>query len=86
MFDVQLSTKAGDFYRKADRPLARKLARCFEQLERNPRHHPNVKPLAGNLAGSYRYRVGDYRVLYRIDDQQQSVQVVKIAHRSEVYE
>jgi mRNA interferase RelE/StbE len=86
MFEVQLSSKASDFYRKVDKPLARKLARCFEQLERDPRHHPNAIPLAGTLAGSYRYRVGDYRVLYRIGDQQQSVHVVNIAHRSDVYE
>jgi mRNA interferase RelE/StbE len=86
MSDVRLSAKAQDFYRKADKPLARKLARCFEQLEQEPRHHPNIKPLKGNLAGSYRYRVGDYRVIYRIDDGQQAVRVLKIAHRSEVYE
>jgi mRNA interferase RelE/StbE len=63
MFKVDLSRKAQEFYKKADRPLARKLARCFEQLEPDPRHHGNIKPLAGNLAGHYRYRVGDYRVI-----------------------
>jgi mRNA interferase RelE/StbE len=86
MYKVQLSTKAQKFYQKADRPLAQKLAKCFEQLEQEPHHHPNVKPLSGNLAGLYRYRVGDYRVIYRIDEQQRVVLVVIIAHRSEVYE
>jgi mRNA interferase RelE/StbE len=86
MFKVNLSKKAQKFYKKADRPLARKLARCFEQLEREPRHHSNVKPLTGKLAGHYRYRVGDYRVIYRIDDRQLTVFVLKIAHRSEAYE
>jgi mRNA interferase RelE/StbE len=86
MFDVRLSARAKDFYGKAEKPLARKLARCFEQLEHEPSHHSNVKPLRGNLAGCYRYRVGDYRVIYRIDDSQQMVHVLKIAHRSEVYE
>jgi mRNA interferase RelE/StbE len=86
MYRVQLSTKAQKFYRKADRPLAQKLARCFEQLEQEPRHHPNIKPLAGNFSGLYRYRVGDYRVVYRINEPQQVVLIVVIAHRSEVYE
>ena len=86
MYKVDLSTNAQEFYRKADRPLARKLARCFEQLEKEPRQHSTIKPLKGNLAGHYRYRVGDYRVIYRIDDQDHSVFVLKIAHRSEVYE
>ncbi len=37
-------------------------------VEQNPRQHPNIKALKGELAGRYRYRVGDYRVIYRIDD------------------
>ena len=86
MFDVRLSAKAQDFYRKADKPLARKLARCFKQLEREPVHHSNIKPLKGKLAGFCRYRVGDYRVIYQIDNRRQVVRVLKIAHRSEVYE
>ena len=86
MYKVDLSAKAQDFYNKADRPLARKLARCFRQLEQDPRHHGNIKSLAGNLAGHYRYRVGDYRVIFRIDEGQQLVAVLKIAHRSTAYD
>jgi mRNA interferase RelE/StbE len=47
MYKVDLSKKAQKFYQKAERLLAGKLARCFEQLEQEPRHHSNVKPLAG---------------------------------------
>ncbi|MEH2161955.1 MAG: hypothetical protein V7K38_13140 [Nostoc sp.] len=36
-------------------------------MEQNPRFHSNIKPLKGNLAGYYRYRIGEYRVIYRID-------------------
>lgn len=86
MYEVRLSKAAQEFYRKADKPLARKLARCFEQLELDPRNHPNVKPLKGELAGVYRFRVGGYRVLYRIDGQIQIVSVAKIAHRLDVYD
>ncbi|MDK2411762.1 type II toxin-antitoxin system RelE/ParE family toxin [Aphanizomenon sp. 202] len=49
--------------------LAKKLARCFQTLEENPSFHPNIKPLKGNYSGYYRYRVGDYRVVYSIDDE-----------------
>jgi mRNA interferase RelE/StbE len=86
MYKVDLSKKAQKFYQKAERPLARKLARCFEQLEQDPRHHSNIKPLAGRLSGQYRYRVSDYRVIYRIDDRQQLVAVLKIAHRGQAYD
>jgi mRNA interferase RelE/StbE len=86
MYRVDLSRKAEQFYRKADRPLARKLARCFEQLERDPRKHSNIKPLSGKLAGHFRFRAGDYRVIYRIDESQTTVAVVRIAHRSDAYQ
>jgi mRNA interferase RelE/StbE len=86
MYKVDLSKKTQNFYKNADRPLARKLARCFEQLERDPRKHNNIKPLSGKLAGHFRYRVGDHRVIYRIDEPKKTVVVLKIAHRSEAYE
>jgi mRNA-degrading endonuclease RelE of RelBE toxin-antitoxin system len=38
------------------------------------------------LSGRLRYRVGDWRVIYRIDDTPRQVHVLVIAHRSEVYE
>ena len=77
---------ARDFYAAADRPLARKLARCFAQLEREPRRHNNIKRLSGKFAGRLRYRIGDWRVIYRIDDQANRVLVLAIAHRRDVYE
>ena len=86
MFEVVLSPEAQSFFAAADRPLARKLARCFAHLEREPRRHNNIKRLSGKLAGYLRYRIGDWRVIYRIDNQANRVLVLSIAHRREVYE
>jgi mRNA interferase RelE/StbE len=38
------------------------------------------------LAGLWRYRVGDYRVLCSIEEEKLTVLVVEIAHRSVVYD
>ncbi|HTQ39691.1 MAG TPA: type II toxin-antitoxin system RelE/ParE family toxin [Pirellulales bacterium] len=86
MFDVILSPEATAFYAAAQLPLAKKLARCFAQLERDPRRHNNIKRLTGKFAGYLRYRIGDWRVIYRIDDSTTRVFVLSIAHRREVYE
>ncbi|MEB3232232.1 MAG: type II toxin-antitoxin system RelE/ParE family toxin [Leptolyngbyaceae bacterium] len=85
-YRVRLSSKAMKAYKAADVTLAKKLARCFEVLEQTPRQHPNLTPLRGNLAGRYRYRAGDYRVMYRIDDERQEVIVLLIKHRRDIYE
>lgn len=47
---------------------------------------PNVsgaKPMRGDLKGHYRIRTGDWRIIFRADD---GVIVVRIAHRSTVYD
>ena len=86
MYNVVLSAKAEDIYATADQALAKKVARCFEQLEQNPRFHPNVKPLKGDFAGYYRYRIANYRVIYQVDDATNQVMVTTITHRREAYE
>lgn len=45
----------------------------------------NGKGLAGNLSGAWRYRVGDYRVLCDIRDDELVVLALEIGHRREVY-
>jgi mRNA interferase RelE/StbE len=46
----------------------------------------NVKALKGPLSGAYRYRLGDLRVVYSINDREVTVYVITIAKRSDVYE
>ncbi|MEG4964118.1 MULTISPECIES: type II toxin-antitoxin system RelE/ParE family toxin [unclassified Microcoleus] len=84
-YSVVLSFDAQEFFEESSASLQRKLDRCFEMLKTDPRSHPNIKQLKGELAGYYRYRVGDYRVVYDIDDEQKRVVVTVIAHRREVY-
>lgn len=43
------------------------------------------KKLVGDLSPYYRYRVGDYRVLYEIVESKVVIIVVKIKHRKNVY-
>jgi mRNA interferase RelE/StbE len=86
MYEVVLSPSAAEFYAAADGPLASKLARCFRRLEVEPRRGNNVKRLKHDWSGYWRYRVGDWRAIYRIDDVAMRVNVVVIAHRREVYE
>jgi mRNA interferase RelE/StbE len=86
MFEVILSPEAQAFYAAADPPLARKLARCFTQLERDPYLHNNIKRLGGEMAGRFRFRVGDWRVVYRVNGAAERVVVLLIAHRREVYD
>lgn len=44
------------------------------------------KPLVENLRDFWRYRIGDYRVLCHIEDNELVIEVVKIGHRRGIYD
>ena len=44
------------------------------------------KPLFADRAGLWRYRVGDHRIVCRIEDDRVVVLVLAVGHRSKVYE
>lgn len=43
------------------------------------------KPLVGDWTGYWRWRMGDYRVIAKIEDKRVVIVVVRVAHRREVY-
>lgn len=65
-------------------PVAEPLvAFIFGSLASDPRRRG--KPLQRELAGRWAARRGDYRIVYRLDDDTTTMYVLKIAHRSQVY-
>lgn len=63
-------------------PTRDRIAKRLLTLEENPRP-PGVRKLQAHKG--YRLRVGDYRVLYTIDDGTQLVTIYAVGHRREVY-
>ena len=85
MFEVRLPEAALRAYRSAEVPLVRKLNRCFDNLARDPFSHPNIKRLSGGLRGLWRYRIGDWRVVYKPDSAARAVIVLAIKPRGQAY-
>ena len=85
MYTVRLTRDAQKAFEEADAALERKLDRCWDALARDPRHHPNTRKLKGRLSAYWRFRLGAWRVLYRIDEQVQTVWVVGVEHRRDAY-
>ncbi|BCA97225.1 RelE/StbE family addiction module toxin (plasmid) [Legionella antarctica] len=44
------------------------------------------KSLSGNLSGLWRYRIGDYRIIAKIEDYHFIILVVHVGHRKNVYD
>jgi mRNA interferase RelE/StbE len=43
------------------------------------------KPLKGVLKGLYRYRIGDYRIMYSIDRRDSQISILYIGRRKDIY-
>jgi mRNA interferase RelE/StbE len=65
------------------REVQRRIVNRLDELEENPRP-PDMKVLKGG-DGEVRIRVGDYRILYMIEDCVLTVVVIKVGNRRDVY-
>lgn len=57
----------------------------YPTLRREPHFGPNIKRLKGELSDFYRYRIGDYRLFYTIDETDVIVVVVHLRSRQDSY-
>lgn len=67
---------------KLPKHIQEHLPRALLSIKQNPLI--GIK-LHGELAGYYKYRIGDYRLVYRFNTKTSKVEVVKIEHRQGVY-
>ena len=83
MYAVEFLPSAARELTKLDIAVQRRLARVIDRLADDPRPTGAVK-----LRGAddvWRVRVGDYRILYRLEEDRLVVLIVKVGHRREVY-
>jgi mRNA interferase RelE/StbE len=83
-YRVALASSAERELKNLPSSLIARIAPRLENLAANPRP-PGCKKLKGGDK-EWRIRVGDYRVVYTIDDALLQVEVTRIRHRSGVYE
>ena len=80
-YQLRISRKA---LREVDRlpgNVRQRIRRTLADLTREPRPRA-ARPLTGELAGLWRLRLEDYRIIYAIDDDEVVVTVVSVARRS----
>ncbi|MBS5857522.1 MAG: type II toxin-antitoxin system RelE family toxin [Clostridia bacterium] len=85
-YNVVFTDKAKKQLKKIDKHIASLIIGWLEKnIEgcENPRIHG--KGLVENKSGQWRYRIGDYRVLCEINNQEIIVLVLEVGHRREIY-
>jgi mRNA interferase RelE/StbE len=83
---VELAKSAEETLDRLDK-VAQKRIQRFIRERLIPAADPRQlgKALAGNDAGKWRYRVGDYRLICQIEDARLTLLIIKIGHRSNIY-
>lgn len=83
MYRLIFEKSALNFFRKLDKNLQERIGKKIESLKNNP---SLGESLIGNLSGLYRLRIGDYRVIYKIKNEELIILVLKIRRRKNIYD
>jgi len=86
MYSLKLSTEAEKFLRKSDKHISLRILERLNKLKENP--VPSDAVFIGREGEDkvFRYRIGDFRALYKLKDSEKVVLVTRIDKRSRVYE
>ena len=85
MYNIEISPTASKFLErleKTNKNISQRIVRVIDNLRTNPFMG---KKLLGELGNFRSLRVGEYRIIYLIIEKVVLIQIVKIAHRREVY-
>ena len=83
-YTVSVSRSAQKEIRAFDGPVQNRVIKSIRSLALNPRP-PGCRKLVV-AADRWRVRIGDYRVIFSIDDEGRAIEVIAARHRSKAYE
>lgn len=84
-WQIEWDNRARKELRTLDASVQNKILNYLdERVINNPRNFG--RGLVGDKAGLWRYRIGDYRVVCQLEDDQLIVLIVSVGHRKEIYD
>ena len=84
LYQIEWTDPADRQLRKLDDQVGKRISIAVSKLATDPRPAA-ATPLVGHPGGTLRLRVGDYRVVYVVEDDRLIVLIVRVGHRREVY-
>ena len=71
--------------RKLPRDVGEHIVESLQQVAGSDNPRQRGKAMVGERKGYWRYRMGDYRVIARIEDRRMVIVVITVGHRREIY-
>lgn len=85
-YQVRTTTRFEKQLSKLDPQVSRLILKWLaKQIDGTDNPRATGKALVGNYSGHWRYRVGNYRVICRIEDEKLIVLALEVGHRKQVY-
>jgi mRNA interferase RelE/StbE len=84
-YSIILSDAAIDALQDLDKTIAKRIAQKIAWIATNADTLAHAM-MTGEWHGFYRYRVGDYRIIYLLDSEERWLEIVLIGHRRDVYD
>jgi mRNA interferase RelE/StbE len=84
MHKVIFTSTADKQLRKLTKPVQKLIVKKIKELDVSMHVNNNIKKLSG-VHDLYRLRVGDYRAIYKIINEELIVLILKIGHRKDIY-
>jgi mRNA interferase RelE/StbE len=82
-YELFIERRAEKDLKKLEPSLFAVVVEKIKYLSKNP-HPPGSRKLSGSQ-NDWRIRIGDYRILYEIDNKARTIKIMRIKHRREVY-
>ena len=86
IYKIMTNEKFDKSFKNLDKSIQRMVKAWIDKNlinTENPRHHG--KGLTANRSGQWRYRIGEYRILAKIEDDKIILILIDIKHKKEVY-
>lgn len=82
-YKIEFSRSALKQIKKLSSKIQSQIAQKIQELSKNPRDFGSKKLVT---VGSYRVKIGDYRIIYDINDKLITILIIRIGHRKDIYE
>lgn len=82
-YKIEIAREAAKAFRALHPKVANRLKDAIKDLANDPRPPGSIQLKGGE--GEFRIRVGDYRIVYDIHDDQLTILVLRLGHRREIY-
>jgi mRNA interferase RelE/StbE len=85
----RIAPSAASYLKRLPRKQQKAVAEAFDHMcNVSPFHHPNpkvIRQLKGEYKGLWRYRVGNIRIIYSVNEERRTIRITEIDNRGNVY-